>query len=96
MANKERSPLGEAILDVCRERNVSQKQMADDIGVKKEYLNNVINGYAQPSLDMLIKIATIYDKALIIEFAEKGDGVPNYQGIAHPKKRKKKPFDGTF
>lgn len=96
MANKERSPLGEAILDVCREQGILQKQMADDIGVQKEYLNNVINGYAQPSLDMLIKIATIYDKALIIEFADKGEGVPNYQGIAHPKKRKKKSFDGTF
>lgn len=68
---KRKPPLGREILAICKEKGISQKQMANAMGIERQYLNNVINGHKLPSIDLLGKIARHYNKNVVIKFCDK-------------------------
>lgn len=73
---KRKPPLGREIESLCKENNIKQKQLASDIGIEPQYLNNVVNGHRQPSLDLLLAIAAHFKCTLVIQFKKKGQQLP--------------------
>ncbi|EFC4679005.1 helix-turn-helix transcriptional regulator [Escherichia coli] len=51
-------PLSERLITLRRERNLSQQAMADAIGIHANSWKKYETGQAQPSIDVLKKIAT--------------------------------------
>ena len=52
--------LGENIQKLRKSFSLSQVDFAKDLGVSKQCVSNWENGYIQPSLDMLVKIADYF------------------------------------
>ena len=53
--------LGERVRKLRDQRNLSQKQLADRLGVKKQTVSNWENGNAMPSMDMFIKLIEFFN-----------------------------------
>lgn len=51
--------LGERIRKLRDERGLSQKQLADRLGVKKQTVSNWENGNAMPSMDMFVRVVEL-------------------------------------
>lgn len=76
------TPFGQKIRD-CREaRNISQKQMAQDLGVSPAYLSALEHGHrGQPSWALVQKIITYFD--FIWDDAEE---LENLARLSHPRR----------
>ena len=53
--------LGENIQKLRKSFSLSQVEFAKNLGVSKQCVSNWENGYIQPSLDMLVKIADYFN-----------------------------------
>lgn len=52
--------LNENIKRLRKARNLSQVELAFELGITKQCVSNWENGYIQPSIDMLVKIAKYF------------------------------------
>ena len=52
--------LNENIKRLRKARNISQVELAAELGVTKQCVSNWENDYIQPSIDMLVKIAQYF------------------------------------
>jgi len=50
------------------ELNLSQKELADKIGINQSHISRLENGRHNPSIQFLQKVATGLDKTLYVEF----------------------------
>ena len=53
--------LGNRILELITERNISQKQLANDINIAPSTLNGYIQGNREPDIAMLYKISMYFN-----------------------------------
>lgn len=53
--------LNENIKRLRKARNISQVELANELGVTKQCVSNWENDYIQPSIEMLIKIAKYFN-----------------------------------
>ena len=56
------------IIKARSEQNITQKELADKIGIKQSNISRLESGNYNPSLDFLKKVATGLGKELHIEF----------------------------
>lgn len=76
------TPFGEKIRDCRQSRNISQKQMAQDIGVSPAYLSALEHGNrGQPPWALVQKIITYFD--FIWDDAEE---LENLARLSHPRR----------
>lgn len=76
------TPFGQKIRDCRDSRNISQKQMAQDIGVSPAYLSALEHGHrGQPSWALVQKIITYFD--FIWDDAEE---LENLARLSHPRR----------
>lgn len=47
------------IKKILKEKNKTQGELAPKVGVKREYLNRIINGHIDPSVKLTMKIAKV-------------------------------------
>lgn len=61
-----------ALISARKEKGLTQKQLADKLGLQKTTVSNWENGYSRPNLDRAFKAAEILSKdAMDIFFDEK-------------------------
>lgn len=56
------------IIEVRKEQNMTQEQLARKIGTQKSNISRLESGNYNPSLDFLIKVASGLGKNLTVEF----------------------------
>jgi len=71
------------VLEICKEKGVTQKQLSKNIGMSETGLSKSING--NPTLETLIKIARSLDVPITELFAETEPifGVLIVNGVTH-------------
>lgn len=68
-----RTELVEQYIRCRRERNLTQADVAEALGVKRPNITRFENGTYNPTLDMLVKIAACMGKELEIRLVDKED-----------------------
>lgn len=66
-----RTELAEQYIRCRRERNMTQADVAEALGVKRPNITRFENGTYNPTLDMLVKIAACMGKELEIRLVDK-------------------------
>ncbi len=61
---------GERIKELIKNKNITQVQLADIMGVKPSYINQLISGFRKPGRDTLKKLADAFDVPVSIFFEE--------------------------
>lgn len=59
------------IKDICTEKSISQKDLAEKIGISATSLSRIVTGDQKPSFDTLEKIAAALDVEIVDLFAKK-------------------------
>jgi DNA-binding XRE family transcriptional regulator len=49
--------MGNNISKVIQQKNMTQGYLAKMVGVRRDYINRIINGYITPSVDLGMRIA---------------------------------------
>lgn len=62
------SSFSENLLELMKENNISQTQLAKVLGVKQQTVSRYIIGEREPDIDMIIKIAKYFDVSVDILF----------------------------
>lgn len=82
--------LGEKIAKARKEKNITQEQLADNLGVSRQSISKWESDVAYPETDKLIRMSELFDCSLdyllkdgVTEKAEKAE-TPNVQGVAAP------------
>ena len=60
----------EAIIEIRKNKNISQKELAKKTGIPQANISKIENGYYIPSIPVLKRIADGLEKRLYIEFIE--------------------------
>lgn len=66
-----RTELAEQYIQCRKERNMTQADIAEALGVKRPNITRFENGIYNPTLDMLVKIAACMGKELVIRLVDK-------------------------
>lgn len=80
------------IKDLLKEKNITAKSLAEDIGISENSLSLAINGKTQPRFELLQKIAERLDVELWQLFTGSEDsitGILEYKGTIHRIQTKK-------
>ncbi len=56
----------EKLIKLRKEHNLSQEQLADELGVSRQAVSKWERGEASPDTDNLIALARIYDTSLVV------------------------------
>jgi len=60
----------DSIIEIRKEKNLSQKELAELTGISQANMSKIENGYYVPSLTMLKRIADGLGKVLSVEFID--------------------------
>lgn len=69
-------------------RGISQERLAFDSSVDRSYLGGMERGEANPTVDVLERLARTLDVPLADLFAQAGDGTGLGEGLPRGRKRK--------
>ena len=61
------------LYDIRIERNITQSQMAKDLGISRRAISKIEKGEQNPSLDMAYRIAAYYDLSVQDVFPVNGE-----------------------
>lgn len=61
MTERNKKYLGQIIRNKRKEKQITQKYLAQQTGLSRNYLSDIEHGRYMPSIDALIKIASILD-----------------------------------
>lgn len=59
------------MVKIRKEKNISQKKLAEITGISQANISKIENGYYIPSIEILKRIADAFEKKLIVEFSER-------------------------
>lgn len=62
------------IKEIMSERDVTSAWLAEQVGISKVAVSNIVTGKSSPSLDNLIKIATVLNVSITKLIGEKKEG----------------------
>ena len=65
------------LYDIRIERNITQSQMAKDLGISRQAISKIENGERNPSLDMAYRIAAYYNLSVQEVFPVKDGKLQN-------------------
>ncbi len=63
------------IVDMREREGLTQKQLAKKSGLTQSNISNIEKGVTRPTVESLKKIADAFGKRLIVEFADREDGM---------------------
>lgn len=76
-----RTVVGANISRLCRGGELNQRTLSQMVGMNRSYLNELMAGKANPSLDKLVKIADALEVPIVELFFGVDDDVPSQLSI---------------